>query len=225
VHEPPASAQDISAYDVVLFDLDGVLLHGDTMASLVKMRLARNPWRFPAAALRMLGGMAGGLFAATARERANRAIVRVALRGLTPGDYAAACEDVAKALAASARNDASIQTARECAQRGQRVIVTTASEFEVAQAYLRHVGIDGAELLASYLHDTPRGPVFGSHNVGTQKVVSARAAGVDLRRTILFTDSASDLPLMECVAHTVLVRPSRRTERAVRRRRLSASLQ
>ncbi|HET9648388.1 MAG TPA: HAD family hydrolase [Microlunatus sp.] len=207
---------------VVLFDMDGVLLHGDTMGTLLRQGFARRPWRFLPAAL--LVGLWHLLPPGNpGRSRIDRALVRVGLRGFDDRQFESLARHTATALAASeARNGELVGEVARLRDRGVRVIVVTASERRLAQGYLDAVGLAGVELLASELVFAPHTTaVFRVHNVGPDKVSCVERAGVDLSECLLYTDSASDLPLIERVGACVLVSPSKATMRIVRRAALS----
>jgi phosphatidylglycerophosphatase C len=205
-------------HSVVLFDMDGVLLHGDTMGTVLREAFARRPWRFVPAALLVAGwhllppGNPG-------RSRIDRALVRVGLRGFDDRQFESLARHTATTLASSdARNGDLVGEVVRLRDRGVRVIVVTASERRLAQGYLDAVGLAGIELLASELVFTPRnGAAFRVHNAGPHKVTSVERAGVNLAECLLYTDSASDLALIERVSACVLVAPSKATTRIVRR--------
>jgi phosphatidylglycerophosphatase C len=203
---------------VTLFDLDGVLTRRDTMATLVRSRLRHQPHKvplvLPLALLARLLPAAGN-----ARPAVNRFIVRLALRGLTSAAYDDLAGATARQLAAEPDNapPAALQQLRTAAARGP-VIVVTASEAVLAQAYLDLLDVPRVELLASQLQARDGRPRLNPHNVGAAKVDGLRRAGVGLSNAHLFTDSASDLPLARCTAVTTLVNPTRRMRRSFSRR-------
>lgn len=200
---------------VTLFDLDGVLLRGDTMASLVIARLNRVPWRYVAALPLVLGALASPSTGAW-RPRFHRALVRVALHGVTADGYARLVTRTANRLRPRA-DRLLMETAASSAARG-RTIVVTASERTLAAAFLDAVGLRDVELAASTLGLAP-GPRVAMrwHNVGEAKVTALRRLAVDLTQATLYTDSASDLPLIQASWRTYLVRPSARSVRAIDR--------
>lgn len=60
-------------------------------------------------------------------------------------------------------------------------------------------------------------PAHGPHKA-QQALTWAREGGVDLGQAWFYTDSYSDLPLLEVVGHPVVVHPDRRLAREARRR-------
>ena len=206
---------------VVVFDLDGVLVETDAFTQLVITALRRRPWRLlPAAALtaaRLALPRHGHR-----RLQLNRALVRLALRGVDEADYASLAGSTGVQLG---RGAAPIRALIEAAQRhreaGSRVIVVTATEHRIARSYLDTVGLAEVELLGTEVaFRNGTSARISQYNVGEQKVSALLGLGIDLSTCLLYTDSAADLPLMRRVAAVVLVNPDRGTRRAVDRAQL-----
>ena len=199
---------------IVLFDLDGVLSHRDTMSHVVIRRFAQHPLRIPLG-LPMLA--ASLLLDPTNDNRAklNRRLVALALRGLQHTDYNAIADTAGERLALSPHWPvlAAIARAGHHLELGDRVIVTTASERRLARRYLDAVGLGTVELFASELKATFTGLACVTHNYGVQKVVALDRARIDLADALLYTDSSSDLPLALRCRETVLVNASSATAR------------
>ncbi|MFC9984055.1 haloacid dehalogenase-like hydrolase [Microbacterium keratanolyticum] len=197
---------------VTLVDLDGVLLPGDTMASVVLTRLKSVPWRAPVALVLVCAALVAPA-ASRVRPWVNRAIVHLVLRGMTVSAYSELASQTGERLAVQARTE----LIAELAATDARVVVVTASERTVAEAFLRSAGLGHAEILASQLHCDDRRWRFRWHNYAADKVVAANAADVELARAIFYTDSSSDLSMIREVESTWLVGASRRSRRAIRR--------
>lgn len=199
---------------ISVFDLDGVLSRTDTMATLVFARLRRRPWLAGSVALLALAAALAGP-TGRLRPRCNRAIVHLALAGVSEEEYLQLADAVARRLAAREGNapETIVEALRESAAGGA-VVVSTATERWLAQRYLAEIGITGVQVHASQLRFLADGARFAAHNVGEAKVDAFRAAFPDDRIAVLHTDSSSDLPLARRSTETVLVRPSRRTLRA-----------
>lgn len=88
--------------DITLFDLDGVLTRGNTMASLVSRRLARHPVRLLRAAPLFLLSLAAHP-QSRLRANVNRRLVALALKGLTEDDYTELAIRTGRQLAAKRR--------------------------------------------------------------------------------------------------------------------------
>jgi len=203
---------------VALFDLDGVLTTGDTMAELITARLLRQPLRLIVAIPLFLAALMARPHGRL-RPALNRGLVLLALRGLTDHDYSALAAQFGRELGARPRfrRDRAVREAAEAATR-MRTVVVTASEHMLARAYLDAVGLSGCELLASSRSPGGGRVRLAQHNIGAAKVAAVRAAGIDPSECSLHTDSSSDLPLAEAVATVTLVNPSARTIRVIRDR-------
>ncbi|WP_341946988.1 HAD family hydrolase [Microbacterium sp. LWH11-1.2] len=196
---------------ITVFDLDGVLSRADTMATLIIARLRTRPWlALP------VGVLAAVAAPATAegelRPRCNRAIVHLALRGMSEDEYRRLARRTARRLASRPDNTtAEIVDAARAASAAGTCLVTTATERFLAERFLAEIGVSGAEVHASEFVFSHAGPSFRSHNVGRRKALAYRAAHPTGRLGRFFTDSASDLPLAELAQDVVLVGPSRRS--------------
>ncbi|KNY04485.1 HAD family hydrolase [Microbacterium sp. GCS4] len=202
---------------ISVYDLDGVLSRSDTMAALVFARLRRRPWLAGSVALLALAAALAGPNGRL-RPRCNRAIVHLALAGVTEEEYLQLADAVARRLAARDDNapEGVLAALRRSASEGV-VVVSTATERWLAQRYLAEIGVTGVQVHASQLRFLADGARFAAHNVGENKAAAFRAAFPGEEIAVLHTDSASDLPLARTSAETVLVHPSPRTLRAFAR--------
>lgn len=202
---------------ITVFDLDGVLSRSDTMATLVFARLRRRPWLVGSVALLALAAALSGP-SGRLRPRCNRAIVHIALAGVSEEEYLQLADAVARRLAAREGNapEEILEALRHAAAEGV-VVVSTATERWLAQRYLAEIGITGVQVHASQLRFLADGARFAAHNVGDAKVAALGAAFPEEKIATVHTDSASDLPLARQSAVTVVVRPSHRTRRAFAR--------
>ncbi|MDQ8708088.1 HAD family hydrolase [Streptomyces sp. LHD-70] len=193
-----------------IFDLDGVLTREDTMASLVSSSLAACPGRLVAASAPFLLAQAAPPDGAL-RPAMNRAIVSLALRGMTRRTYESLA--VATGHAMARRTTVVEQAVARCRSAGLHgpTVVATASEETLARAFLDGLGLRGIPLAASRLDFTRRGPRLSAHNVGQAKVAAVRAMGFVPEQAVLYTDSASDIPLARVARRTVTVNAARRS--------------
>ncbi|MGW2088627.1 HAD family hydrolase [Streptomyces sp. NPDC001880] len=190
-----------------IFDLDGVLTSEDTMSSLVTARLAAHPLRFLAAIPPFLLASAAPPDGAL-KPAMNRAIVALALRGMTCGQYKELATVTGRTMAARTAIKQAVTRCRYARTLGPTV-VATASEENLARAFLDGVGLHGIPLAASRLDFTPRGPRLVAHNVGEAKVGAVRSLGFAPEGAVLYTDSASDIPLARIARRTVTVNAAR----------------
>jgi phosphoserine phosphatase len=202
--------------DVRLFDLDGVLTRSDTMARLVTRRLRQHPARFLVAVPLFVFAMTTAPDGAL-RARLNRRLVALALKGLNEPEYAALASNLALELASTPRF-LSARAILECktAAALTRTIIVTASERTLARTFLDALGLTNVELQASELRIRNRATAFVQHNVGPEKLARLRREGVNPALAVLYTDSATDLPLATAVAQTILVNPGHRSLRKFR---------
>lgn len=188
---------------VALFDLDGVLVKGDSFALFMRHAGAVG-WR-------RATGFAGVLMAAPLvlfpgqRSRAIRVVVRAALLGMSTEELHRRTAAFGTALAYDPRRvlRGGLATAREHLAAGDRVIVVTASEEKLARAFLDALGLDKVELVASQARPTV-------HNRGAAKIRQLAARGVRPPWQVAYTDSLTDLPMLLGARRAVLVNASPR---------------
>ncbi|WP_082072279.1 HAD family hydrolase [Microbacterium azadirachtae] len=200
-----------------VFDLDGVLSRSDTMASVVFDRLRRRPWLVVPVGILALASAcvsSGGPH----RPRVHRAIVHIALQGLSLTGYRSLARRVARKLAHRHGNTDPliVGRARRTATNGACLITTATEEF-LAICYLEELGIQGATLHASRFEFRQHGPRFSFHNIGHHKAARLPPPLSHGAIDALYTDSSSDLPLARLSRNTILIEPSARTVRRFQR--------
>lgn len=204
---------------MTLFDLDGVLTTGDTMASLVIRRLSRRPLRLLKAVPLFLLTLAAHP-ESSLKSSLNRRLVALALKGLSDAHYGLLATETGRNLAAKPGfiNNHMLTLCQDAAAHG-RTIVVTASERRLARAFLDSAGLHGIELIASELGDHEQTLTLATHNVGAAKLARLTKAGINVARATFYTDSATDIPLAAAAAKTYIVNPGTRS-----RRRLQAAV-
>jgi phosphatidylglycerophosphatase C len=180
---------------VVVFDLDGTLVAGDSFGAFLRHLLTRRPSRLVVA---LLTAPVWGPALAVGRLRlpAERWLVWLATVGLDADRFAAA----ARAFAAE-----------HAGAPGGRVVVATACPSPLAAEVCRVIGLEDVEVVASDLRRTrwaPPAPTVPARGEG--KVQALRAAGVPLPLDHAYSDSASDLPLLRAARVPHVVDPSPR---------------
>jgi HAD superfamily hydrolase (TIGR01490 family) len=103
--------------------------------------------------------------------------------------------------------------------RGEPVFIVTTTLQEVADAIADDLGFDGA--LGTVCEVGPDGTYTG-HSLrpmyGEAKVAAARELGYDLAVSTAYSDSHTDLPLLEAVGQPVAVNPDRALRRVAAQR-------
>jgi len=106
--------------------------------------------------------------------------------------------------------------AHEHQDAGRRAFIVTAASQELADMLARVLALDGAvgsgvsEVVDGVYTGRPAGPfVYGAGKAAALRALAARE-GIDLRRSWAYSDSASDLPMLEAVGHPVAVNPDAR---------------
>lgn len=106
---------------------------------------------------------------------------------------------------------------------GRLVFIVTAASHEMAEMLAHVLGLDGGIGTRSRVRDgvytgEPEGPF--TYRTGKATAIRAVAAerAIDLGRSYAYSDSESDLPMLELVGHPVAVNPDSALERAARER-------
>jgi phosphatidylglycerophosphatase C len=188
---------------VVLFNFDGVLMHGDAFHLFVRERYARSLWR--KGLVLIVTPLLLSLLPFS-RHRATYVLVRIALLGLREHSYGVAANAFAAALARQSRHfsrDALFRLRHHQAQ-GDRVIVVTACEDTLVNAILRELGLSGLEVIASQLRSGWIGMRPRRRNVGRRKLQSLGEQGVTAWQ-VAYGSSMRDIALLKPTAEPVLV--------------------
>jgi HAD superfamily hydrolase (TIGR01490 family) len=106
---------------------------------------------------------------------------------------------------------------------GHDVYLVSASPAEIVEPLADHLGVDGAiATLAEVDEDGRYTGRVERYCYGAEKVVAMAAVaeerGIDLAESWAYSDSATDLPMLEAVGHPVAVNPDRELLRVARER-------
>jgi len=106
---------------------------------------------------------------------------------------------------------------REHQQQGHLVVVISASTQFAVQPVAEHLGLEFLCTRLAIENDRVTGEIVSPPCYGTGKVQWARQLadrhGIPIGRSYFYTDSLSDLPLLEIVEHPIAVNPDPRLKR------------
>ncbi len=124
--------------------------------------------------------------------------------------------------------DEALELIRQHQARGHRVYLVSASPEEIVTPLALYLGVD--EAIASRAELDEAGRYTGEvefYNYGPSKaeaiLAAAAAHDIDLSRSYAYSDSATDLPMLEVVGHPVAVNPDRDLARVARQRELGGA--
>jgi HAD superfamily hydrolase (TIGR01490 family) len=205
-----------------LFDLDRTLVRRETATMYVRYMRKRGEatWRD---SLRTIGWVAqytAGVI--DVPEVAARALQTLA--GTHETVFAARCDDWFRRDVEPHVCDAGRRAVHAHRERGEAVAIVTASTPYAARPLARRLGID--HVVATELELGPDGCFTGRFVqpfcYGSGKLARARELadrlGIRLEEATFYTDSHTDLPLLEAVGVPVAVNPDPRLAYAARRR-------
>jgi len=198
-----AAAIDAKISCVVLFDFDGVLIHGDAFGLFMRDRYKHSLMR----KLLVLPTLPWLLFGLMVSWRwPVRTLVHISLLGISEQRYAAAAKSFAAQLVRRPRlfsRDGLLALRRHQAA-GDRVIVVTGCEHTLVTGILEELGLTQLEVLASQLRPSWLGMRVKLHNVGKRKPQILASHGLQAWRRA-YTDSSQDIPMLKPAAEAVLV--------------------
>jgi HAD superfamily hydrolase (TIGR01490 family) len=114
--------------------------------------------------------------------------------------------------------DEALELIRHHKEAGRRVYIVSASPAEVVEPLAEYLGVD--EFIATRARLDAEGRYSGVidfYSYGPFKADAMREAadarGIDLEASYAYSDSATDIPMLECVGHPVAVNPDRELAR------------
>lgn len=188
---------------VVLFDFDGVLIHGDSFYLFMRERYRGSLWRSLVALLSVPLLLLQWPF--SSRLPINM-LVRIALLGLGERRYQTAANAFAAVLARRPKQFCrdGLQALRRHQSMGERVIVVTGCEHALVSGILQQLGLSEVEVLASQLRPGWLGMRLRRHNVGRRKVQSLAEHGLSAWH-VAYGDSMYDAAMLKVADEAVLV--------------------
>jgi HAD superfamily hydrolase (TIGR01490 family) len=144
-------------------------------------------------------------------------------RGWDQARVSALVRDTLAEVVAPIVYDEALDLIREHQAAGRKVFIISASPEEIVAPLARYLGADRAIASRARLDDQGRytGEV-DFYSYGPFKAEAVREValleGIDLEGSFAYSDSATDLPLLEAVGHPVAVNPDRELARAARDR-------
>jgi phosphatidylglycerophosphatase C len=188
---------------VVLFDFDGVLIHGHSFYLFMRERYRGSPGR------RLLALLSAPLLLLQlpfSRRVPINMLVRIALLGLGERRYQAAANAFAAVLVRRPKQFCrdGLQALRRHQGLGERVIVVTGCEHALVSGILQQLGLSEVEIVASQLRPGWLGMRLRRHNVGRRKVQSLAEYGLSVWQ-VAYGDSMYDAAMLKVADEAVLV--------------------
>lgn len=216
---PPRDLEMAESKQTVIFDLDRTLISCDSFAGCLNSLLLRDWWR--------VGGVVAAspvllpLWATTmTRPAALWGLLWCATVGLNAEEFVSHLSAHGEGLASQAESIVhrdgvkALKTHLEC---GDRVVIVTGSSAELATAFCAALGLENVRVVGSTFRAAAGGWVVADHCAGAHKVSLLAAAGITPPWAVVYTDSASDLPLLRLAQRRCVVNPRRGTVRALTR--------
>ncbi len=205
-----------------LFDMDRTLVRKETLSLYVRYQrsIGEATRRDLLRVLYWVTQYTMGMI--DAPEVAARAL-RV-LEGTPEAAMAARCDDWFRRYVETHVCDLGRRAVEHHREQGDLLAIVTGASPYVAWPLARRLGID--HVVASELEVGPQGLFTGRFVdplcLGAGKIVRARrlaeAEGFELSEATFYTDSFTDLPLLEVVAEPVIVNPDPRLQRLAKKR-------
>lgn len=195
------------------FDLDGTLIPGSANIPLAKAAF-RAGFMTPSELVRDLRNGVSFLLSGATDERSAQVRDRIlaAVAGHPAADVEALGDTFLPALVASIRPQLEPVLAQHAA-RGEDRLVLSASPTEIVSRFAHEAGLShgggttAARDADGVYTDQLTGPFcYREGKVAVMRELAAKY-GYDLATSYAYSDSASDLPMLEAVGHPVVVHP------------------
>jgi len=198
---------------VAFFDLDGTLIPGSANIPLAKAAFREGMVSYRDLAYDLRDGILFVLSGASdARSHKVRDRILSAVAGHSASEIEALSDGFLDELVLSLRPQMR-QAIDDHHDRGERCYVLSASPTEIVERFADRAGLDGGygTTAARDAEGRYTGELDGPfcYREGKAQVLReiADEQGLDLARCYAYSDSASDLPMLEAVGHPVAVHP------------------
>jgi phosphatidylglycerophosphatase C len=203
----------------VIFDLDRTLINCDSFANLMNSLLMRNWWRVGAVVV--ASPLLLPLWTTDITRTASiSGLLWFATVGLDQEEFRVAVSSQAHQLALQFKPTIyrdGVQVVKEHLEAGDRVVIVTGSSCELAMAFCAAIGLDDVIVIGSTFRNYARGWITDEHCVGEHKVSMLADVGITPPWSVVYTDSASDLPLLRLAQRRCVVNPRPKALRRLQR--------
>jgi phosphatidylglycerophosphatase C len=203
----------------VIFDLDRTLISCDSFAGCLNLLLLRDWWRV--AGVVAASPVLLPFWATTmTRPAALWWLLWCATVGLDADQFASHLSAHGERLALDAESMVhrdGVRALKDHQESGDRVVIVTGSSSELATAFCAALGLKDVRVVGSTFRAAAGGWVVADHCAGASKVRLLAAAGITPPWAVVYTDSASDLPLLRLAQRRCVVNARRGTVRALTR--------
>lgn len=194
---------------LVMFDLDHTLIRCDSFAGFARELLLRRWWR---TAMTIAIGPAIATFWMMRRTRklAGSTLLWTATVGMSEREFH---ELMDRHVAERFGGNAALLCARAIEElkkhqdEGARVVIVTGAAAPLAERICRQIGLEKTELVGSSLRRWLGGYIADEHCFGEHKIRMLTSRGFPRPWACVYTDSSSDLPLLEHGTRRFLVNP------------------
>ncbi|KFN44987.1 HAD-IB family phosphatase [Arenimonas oryziterrae] len=202
---------------LVVFDLDGTLIHGDCGGALVRRLIARHSWRRIAALLIAPVAMPMMMFPRT-RRRGVSAFLWLGTVGVAPALLDATIARFIADYPLRELPSARAALENELAQ-GHRVVVATGALRVLAEGFLQRLGVgDRVLVAASRMTRFAGGQIASVQCNGHEKLRELQRLGLPTDLLRAYSDTWSDFPLFDAAATPIVINASARDLRRLQSR-------
>jgi phosphatidylglycerophosphatase C len=208
-----------AAPPIALFDFDHTLVRHDSFARFARRLIQRDWWR-AAAAVGISPALAPFLPLRSTRAVPMQTLLWLATFGLDDELFGRHLDAHVTQLVRdpeSLVHRDGIERLREHQRTGHRVVIATGALEGLARAICGALGLGELEVVGSSLQSWGGGMMAREHCFGERKVTMLRARGFPPPWPWVYTDSASDLPLLRHAGEGFLVNPTPRSVARARR--------